>query len=101
MNAPYQHDDFTHALETLAAWVLALLWIAVAYSLTFSGDGATEAWAFGRLPLAFSARCFTARHHHLNKDDCGFRCLEDPDGLLLAIGGVLFVAGVLRRAAVR
>ena len=44
----------------------------------------TEVWAFGRLPLAFSARCFTARHHHLPKDDCGFRCLADPDGLLLS-----------------
>jgi collagenase-like PrtC family protease len=45
---------------------------------------ATEAWAFGRLPLAFSARCFTARHHRVAKDDCGFRCLADPDGLLLS-----------------
>ncbi|MCQ9372685.1 U32 family peptidase [Methyloversatilis sp. XJ19-13] len=44
---------------------------------------ATEVFAFGRLPLAFSARCFTARHFHLNKDDCGFRCIEHPDGLLL------------------
>jgi collagenase-like PrtC family protease len=44
----------------------------------------TEAWAFGRLPLAFSARCFTARHHRLRKDDCGFRCRDDADGLLLA-----------------
>jgi collagenase-like PrtC family protease len=43
----------------------------------------TEAWAFGRLPLSFSARCFTARHHRVPKDDCGFRCLTDPDGLLL------------------
>src|SRR5574340_463223 len=45
---------------------------------------ATEAWAFGRMPLAFSARCFTARHHRVPKDDCGFRCIADPDGLLLA-----------------
>jgi len=44
----------------------------------------TEAWAFGRLPLAFSARCFTARHHRLRKDDCGFRCRDDADGLLLS-----------------
>jgi collagenase-like PrtC family protease len=44
----------------------------------------TEAWGFGRLPLAFSARCFTARHHRLAKDDCGYRCLADPDGLLLS-----------------
>ena len=45
---------------------------------------ATEAWVFGRLPLAFSARCFTARHHRVPKDDCGYRCLADPDGLLLS-----------------
>lgn len=45
---------------------------------------ATEAWAFGRLPLAFSARCFTARHHRLPKDNCGYRCLADADGLLLS-----------------
>ena len=51
-----------------------------------TSDGApiaTEAFAYGRLPLAFSARCFTARHHRLHKDDCGFRCLDDADGLLL------------------
>jgi O2-independent ubiquinone biosynthesis protein UbiV len=45
---------------------------------------ATEAWAFGRLPLAFSARCFTARHHRLSKDQCDFRCRDDADGLLLS-----------------
>lgn len=44
----------------------------------------TEAWGFGRLPLAFSARCFTARHHRLHKDQCAFRCLEDADGMLLS-----------------
>ncbi len=44
----------------------------------------TELFAFGRLPLAFSARCFTARHHDLNKDACEFRCRDDTDGLLLA-----------------
>ena len=47
---------------------------------------ATEVLAFGRLSLAFSARCFTARHHHLHKDDCAYRCIDDPDGLLLASG---------------
>lgn len=43
----------------------------------------TEVFAYGRMPLAFSARCFTARHYNLPKDDCGFRCLEHADGLLL------------------
>ncbi|SEO45643.1 U32 family peptidase [Aquisalimonas asiatica] len=40
----------------------------------------TEVFAHGRLPLAWSARCFTARHHDLPKDQCGLRCIDDPDG---------------------
>lgn len=43
----------------------------------------TEVFSYGRMPLAFSARCFTARHRNLPKDDCRFSCLEHPDGLLL------------------
>jgi collagenase-like PrtC family protease len=43
----------------------------------------TELFVFGRMPLAFSARCFTARHYNLNRDECGFRCIEHPDGLTL------------------
>lgn len=43
----------------------------------------TEIFAHGRMPLAFSARCFTARNRNLPKDDCQFSCLEHPDGLLL------------------
>ena len=43
----------------------------------------TEVFAYGRMPLAYSARCFTARHRNLPKDDCHFSCLEHPDGLLL------------------
>jgi collagenase-like PrtC family protease len=61
-----------------------------------------EAMVWGRLPLAFSARCFTARHFRLNKDDCGFRCIEHPDGLavrtregqeFLAINGIQTQSG--------
>lgn len=44
----------------------------------------TELFAFGRLPLALSARCFTARAHDLPKDDCQLRCLDHPDGMLLS-----------------
>ncbi|MES2949053.1 MAG: U32 family peptidase [Pseudomonadota bacterium] len=43
----------------------------------------TEVFAYGRMPLAFSARCFTARHHNLPKDDCRFSCMDYPDGLML------------------
>lgn len=43
-----------------------------------------ETIVWGRLPLAWSARCFTARALGLTKDDCGFRCIDFPDGLALA-----------------
>ncbi len=43
----------------------------------------TEVFVFGKLPLAFSARCFTARRYRLNKDDCQFKCLDHPEGLTL------------------
>ncbi|WP_301103322.1 U32 family peptidase [Propionivibrio sp.] len=43
----------------------------------------TEVFVYGKLPLAFSARCFTARHYGLNKDDCQFKCLDHPEGMTL------------------
>ena len=43
----------------------------------------TEVYAYGRLPLAYSARCFTARHFNLQKDACEFRCLSVEDGIVL------------------
>jgi len=43
----------------------------------------TEVFVFGKMPLAFSARCFTARHYDLNKDDCQFKCLDHAEGLTL------------------
>ena len=42
-----------------------------------------EVFAYGRLPLAFSARCFTARRYNLQKESCEFRCIGFPDGLPL------------------
>jgi collagenase-like PrtC family protease len=41
----------------------------------------TEVFAYGQLPLAYSARCFTARQRNLAKDDCGFCCIETPQGI--------------------
>jgi collagenase-like PrtC family protease len=61
------------------------------------GDAEIEVWAFGRIPLAISARCYHARAHKLTKDSCQFVCGIDPDGLrvetldgrgFLAINGV-------------
>ena len=46
---------------------------------------ATEVFAFGRLPLAFSARCFTARHHRLQQGRVrASAACDDADGLLLS-----------------
>lgn len=43
----------------------------------------TEVVGWGRLPLAHSARCFTARVHGQAKDECALRCADYPDGLVL------------------
>ncbi|MHB1544425.1 MAG: U32 family peptidase [Gammaproteobacteria bacterium] len=40
-----------------------------------------ELFAFGRMPLAYSARCFTARAHDLTRDHCDFICSQYPSGL--------------------
>lgn len=50
---------------------------------TRPADVETEVFVFGKLPLAFSARCFTARHYALNKDDCQFKCMEHPEAMTL------------------
>ncbi len=44
----------------------------------------TEVFAYGRLPLAYAARCFTARYRNLPKDNCGLCCIDYPDGLLMS-----------------
>lgn len=43
----------------------------------------TEIFCYGRLPLAYSARCFTARAKDLPKDNCQFKCLDYSDGIPL------------------
>jgi collagenase-like PrtC family protease len=43
-----------------------------------------EVFGYGRLPLSHSARCFTARRSNRQKEDCGYACLEFPDGMALA-----------------
>ncbi|MDX1755395.1 MAG: U32 family peptidase [Marinobacter sp.] len=46
-------------------------------------DLPVEVFGWGFLPLAWSSRCFIARHYNLPKDRCDFRCLQHPDGLEL------------------
>lgn len=40
-----------------------------------------EVQAFGRAPLAISARCYHARAYGLHKDGCQYVCGESPDGM--------------------
>ena len=42
-----------------------------------------EVFSFGKLPLAYSARCFSARANNKCKDECELRCLDYPDGQLM------------------
>lgn len=46
-------------------------------------DVELEVFAFGRIPLALSARCYHARVNDLHKDNCRFVCNQDPDGMLV------------------
>ncbi|RLA07589.1 MAG: U32 family peptidase [Gammaproteobacteria bacterium] len=46
-------------------------------------DIETEIFTFGKMPLAYSARCYTARAYNLSKDDCQYKCIDDSDGKLL------------------
>ncbi len=41
----------------------------------------TEVFSYGFMPLALSARCFTARAHNLPKDKCDLICLDYPAGM--------------------
>jgi collagenase-like PrtC family protease len=42
-----------------------------------------EVFGYGRMPLAFSARCFTARRFNRQKEECGYACIDFPDGMAL------------------
>ena len=85
---PYLNIYSGPALETFRGFG-AVRWVV---PLEMSREGIrqvaadidTEVFTYGRLPLAVSARCFTARYNNQTKDDCGFRCIEHPDGLVVS-----------------
>ncbi|WP_296712294.1 U32 family peptidase [Rhodoblastus sp.] len=70
--------------------------IASVDALAKAGKGCrvgVEVWAYGRIPLAVSGRCYHARAHGLSKDSCHFVCENDPDGLATkTLDGVDFLA---------
>ncbi len=75
--------------QGLIRWVMpvelsakALIDILVdAESLGIRDKIETEVFSFGRMPLAYSARCFTARFRNIPKDSCQFVCQDYPEGL--------------------
>jgi len=52
-----------------------------------------EAFAFGRPPLALSARCYSARSAGMAKDSCQFVCESERDGMeITTIDGTPFLS---------
>ena len=87
INIYNQHTLRRLARQGMQRWVLPveLGRATLADILAASSDLSieTEVFAYGKLPLAYSARCFTARALGLPKDDCRYSCIDYPDGLLL------------------
>jgi len=42
-----------------------------------------EVFSWGYMPLAYSARCFTARSENRAKDDCEYCCINYPEGRMM------------------
>jgi len=58
-----------------------------------NGNKAVEVFAFGRPPLALSARCYSARARGIAKDACQFVCEAELDGMNVeTLDGVPFLA---------
>ncbi|MGR6860723.1 U32 family peptidase [Aliivibrio salmonicida] len=49
--------------------------------LGIRGKFETEVFSYGYLPLAYSARCFTARAENKAKDECETCCIKYPNGI--------------------
>ncbi len=53
-------------------------------TLNIRGQFETEVFSHGYLPLAYSARCFTARAENRAKDECETCCIKYPTGIQVA-----------------
>ena len=77
-----------HSLQWMAQlgatrWVMPLEMSQDALSAVLAKRPAgvqTEVFAYGRMPLAYSARCFTARSEDRPKDECETCCIKYPNG---------------------
>ncbi len=55
---------------------------SVAYNIENTGI-TTELFAHGKLPLAFSWRCYTSRAFGLTTTECAYDCMKFPDGMVI------------------
>jgi O2-independent ubiquinone biosynthesis protein UbiV len=91
------YNEGTRAyLESLGAVRICLPAELSAEAIGILAQSATaqiEVQAFGRLPLAISARCYTAHARNLAKDGCQYVCARDPDGMSVdTLDGIPFLA---------
>jgi len=56
---------------------------SVEYIIKHSHGVIAEVFAHGRLPLAFSWRCYTSRAYGLSKTECRHHCASYPEGMEL------------------
>ncbi|WP_338564372.1 U32 family peptidase [Erwinia sp. E_sp_B04_7] len=68
-------------VELSREWLINLL--TQCDELGIRGQFEVEVLSYGYLPLAYSARCFTARAENRGKDDCQTCCIEYPQGRML------------------
>lgn len=65
-------------VELSREWLIDLM--AQCEALGIRGSFDVEVFGYGHLPLAYSARCFTARSENRPKDDCQTCCIDYPQG---------------------
>lgn len=68
-------------VELSRDWLANLL--AQCDELGFRHDFEVEVLSYGHLPLAYSARCFTARSENRGKDECETCCIKYPQGRMM------------------
>ncbi|WBL71003.1 U32 family peptidase [Serratia liquefaciens] len=68
-------------VELSRDWLAKLL--AQCEELGFRQQFEVEVLSYGHLPLAYSARCFTARSEDRAKDECEICCIKYPQGRMM------------------
>lgn len=88
LNIYNQHDLNYLYNKGMQRWVMPVElskdWLNNIYqelhTLNLAGKFDIEVYGYGYLPLAYAARCFTARSENRPKDDCSLCCINYPQG---------------------